>query len=477
MKATNSISNYLYKDPKSMSIEEIDKFINSKSLNRNLNSSGVNNLKKKNLNQSINFSFNIDKSHKSNKESLNKKTSDGKLSNSGPKKRNSYSDINLKMSNDYIKILQEKIILLQKENKHLKSNFIKLNEILNSERNSKRNDDTNINLKINKNIYNEEFIQLKQHNEYLIKENNILKTQINEFNNENNKTIEDFTKKINEYQKIINQQKEEIKSLKSDILIFNEKYEKEKEKKKKDKFFKSSFSNYDEENLISKSERNSKRNIIINNKNMNLSFSKSNDLNSSHQKSNSLISNYKTMKNKKKKSKLIPVSNLSILRPKSASQKIIKVNRSLSKGKKEEEKKKIKKEIMETPNKYNCFEFFGNNGRNINNNIENIDIERTPQFKTFREESSKREKNHFHNYNNEELESINNQIPIVESSIEQLKYNYNKLINKLGCCQSCNEINEIRGNLKLISINLEEKTFQLLTLKTQQQKLLKSYLD
>ena len=210
---------------------------------------------------------------------------------------------------------------------------------------------------------------------------------------------------------------------------------------------------------------------------MNLSFSKSNDLNSSHQKSNSLISNYKTMKNKKKKSKLIPVSNLSILRPKSASQKIIKVNRSLSKGKKEEEKKKIKKEIMETPNKYNCFEFFGNNGRNINNNIDNMDIERTPQFKTFREESSKREKNHFHNYNNEELESINNQIPIVESSIEQLKYNYNKLINKLGCCQSCNEINEIRGNLKLISINLEEKTFQLLTLKTQQQKLLKSYLD
>ena len=41
----------------------------------------------------------------------------------------------------------------------------------------------------------------------------------------------------------------------------------------------------------------------------------------------------------RKKSKLIPVSNLSILRPKSASQKMIKVNRSLSKGKKEEEKK------------------------------------------------------------------------------------------------------------------------------------------
>ena len=475
MKATNSISNYLYKDPKSMSIEEIDKFINSKSINRNLHNTGINNLKKKNVNQSVNSSFNIDKSHKYNKESLNKKTSDGKLSNSGPKKRNSYSDINLKMSNDYVKILQEKIILIQKENKHLKSNFIKVNEILNSEKNSKKNEDSNINLKMNKNIYNEEFIQLKQHNEYLIKENNILKTQINEFNNENNKTIEDFTKKINEYQKIINQQKEEIKALQSNLSDVNGKNE--KEKKKKDNFFQSSFSHYEEEKLISKSERNSKRNIILNNKNMNLSFSKSND--SSHQafNSNSLISNYKTMKNKKKKSKLIPVSNLSILRPKSASQKIIKVNRSLSKGKKEKEKKKIKKEIMQTPNKYNYFEFFGNNGRNINNNIENIDIERTPQFKTFREESSKREKNHFHNYNNEELENINNQIPIIESSIEQLKYNYNKLINKLGCCQNCNEINEIRGNLKLISINLEEKTFQLLTLKTQQQKLLKSYLD
>ena len=474
MKGTNSISNYIYKDPKSMSIEEIDKFINSKSINRNLNNSGLNNLKKKNLNQSMNSSFNIDKIHKYNKENLNKKISDGKSSNSGPKKRNSFSDINLKMSNDYIKILQEKIILLQKENKHLKTNFIKVNEILNSERTSKRNDDNNINLKINKNIYNEEFLQLKQHNEYLIKENNILKTQINNLNNENNKIIEDFTKKINEYQKIIKQQKEEIKALQSDIIIFNGKYE--KEKKKKDNFFKSSFSHYEEEKLVSKSERNSKRNIILNNKNMNLSFSKSND--SSHQKlnSNSLISNYKTMKNKKKKSKLIPVSNLSILRPKSASQKMIKVNRSLSKGKKEEEKKNIKKEIMETPNK-NCFEFFGNNGRNINNNIENIDIERTPQFKTFREESSKREKNHYHNYNDEELENINNQIPIIESSIEQLKYNYNKLINKLGCCQNCNEINEIRGNLKLISINLEEKTFQLLTLKTQQQKLLKSYLD
>ncbi len=475
MKGTNSISNYIYKDPKSMSIEEIDKFINSKSINRNLHNTGINNLKKKNVNQSVNSSFNIDKSHKYNKENLIKKISDGKSSNSGPKKRNSYSDINLKMSNDYVKILQEKIILIQKENKHLKSNFIKVNEILNSEKNSKKNEDSNINLKMNKNIYNEEFMQLKQHNEYLIKENNILKTQINNLNNENNKIIEDFTKKINEYQKIINQQKEEIKALQSNLSDVNGKNE--KEKKKKDNFFQSSFSHYEEEKLISKSERNSKRNIILNNKNMNLSFSKSND--SSHQafNSNSLISNYKTMKNKKKKSKLIPVSNLSILRPKSASQKIIKVNRSLSKGKKEKEKKKIKKEIMQTPNKYNYFEFFGNNGRNINNNIENIDIERTPQFKTFREESSKREKNHFHNYNNEELENINNQIPIIESSIEQLKYNYNKLINKLGCCQNCNEINEIRGNLKLISINLEEKTFQLLTLKTQQQKFLKSYLD
>ena len=127
MKGTNSISNYIYKDPKSMSIEEIDKFINSKSINRNLHNTGINNLKKKNVNQSVNSSFNIDKSHKYNKENLIKKISDGKSSNSGPKKRNSYSDINLKMSNDYVKILQEKIILIQKENKHLKSNFIKVN--------------------------------------------------------------------------------------------------------------------------------------------------------------------------------------------------------------------------------------------------------------------------------------------------------------------------------------------------------------
>ena len=125
---------------------------------------------------------------------------------------------------------------------------------------------------------------------------------------------------------------------------------------------------------------------------------------------------------------------------------------------------------METPNKFNYFE---NVGRN---NKINEEIERTPQFKTFKEESSTREKNFIHDFNNE-LESINLQIPIIESSIEQLKYNYNILLNKLDCCQNSDEVNQIRGNLKLISVNLEEKTFQLFILKTQQQKILKTYLE
>ena len=297
---------------------------------------------------------------------------------------------------------------------------------------------------------------------------------MNKYNKEDNKIIEELNNKINEYKIIIKKQKEEIKALQSDILIFNEKYENEKRKEEK-YCIKTSASNYEEEKQSSVSERNSKKKIKIksnynNNFNgFNISFS--NNLNTSIQKSSSTISNNKTMKSRKKKDNFIPISNLSTLRLKSSKKKKIKVNKSLSKEKSEDEiKNNIKKEVMETPNKFNYFE---NVGRN---NKINEEIERTPQFKTFKEESSTREKNFIHDFNNE-LESINLQIPIIESSIEQLKYNYNILLNKLDCCQNSDEVNQIRGNLKLISVNLEEKTFQLFTLKTQQQKILKTYLE
>ena len=474
MKAISQISNnYFYKDPKCMSLEEIDRFINKKTKVKKLTHTNSCIFKKKKSNESVNSSFNTEKNQKQNKENYNKKTLDLKRSNSGPKKRNSFNEIQSKMSNDYIKILQEQIYLLQKENKNLKTNFIKINELLNSERNSKRINDTNLN--INKeNIRNEEIEKLKQQNDYLIKENNILKTQMNKYNKEDNKIIEELNNKINEYKIIIKKQKEEIKALQSDILIFNEKYENEKRKEEK-YCIKTSASNYEEEKQSSVSERNSKKKIKIksnynNNFNgFNISFS--NNLNTSIQKSSSTISNNKTMKSRKKKDNFIPISNLSTLRLKSSKKKKIKVNKSLSKEKSEDEiKNNIKKEVMETPNKFNYFE---NVGRN---NKINEEIERTPQFKTFKEESSTREKNFIHDFNNE-LESINLQIPIIESNIEQLKYNYNILLNKLDCCQNSDEVNQIRGNLKLISVNLEEKTFQLFTLKTQQQKILKTYLE
>ena len=233
MKAISQISNnYFYKDPKCMSLEEIDRFINKKTKVKKLTHTNSCIFKKKKSNESVNSSFNTEKNQKQNKENYNKKTLDLKRSNSGPKKRNSFNEIQSKMSNDYIKILQEQIYLLQKENKNLKTNFIKINELLNSERNSKRINDTNLN--INKeNIRNEEIEKLKQQNDYLIKENNILKTQMNKYNKEDNKIIEELNNKINEYKIIIKKQKEEIKALQSDILIFNEKYENEKRKEEK----------------------------------------------------------------------------------------------------------------------------------------------------------------------------------------------------------------------------------------------------
>ena len=255
MKAISQISNnYFYKDPKCMSLEEIDRFINKKTKVKKLTHTNSCIFKKKKSNESVNSSFNTEKNQKQNKENYNKKTLDLKRSNSGPKKRNSFNEIQSKMSNDYIKILQEQIYLLQKENKNLKTNFIKINELLNSERNSKRINDTNLN--INKeNIRNEEIEKLKQQNDYLIKENNILKTQMNKYNKEDNKIIEELNNKINEYKIIIKKQKEEIKALQSDILIFNEKYENEKRKEEK-YCIKTSASNYEEEKQSSVSERN-----------------------------------------------------------------------------------------------------------------------------------------------------------------------------------------------------------------------------
>ena len=324
MKAISQISNnYFYKDPKCMSLEEIDRFINKKTKVKKLTHTNSCIFKKKKSNDSVNSSFNTEKNQKQNKENYNKKTLDLKRSNSGPKKRNSFNEIQSKMSNDYIKILQEQIYLLQKENKNLKTNFIKINELLNSERNSKRINDTNLN--INKeNIRNEEIEKLKQQNDYLIKENNILKTQMNKYNKEDNKIIEELNNKINEYKIIIKKQKEEIKALQSDILIFNEKYENEKRKEEK-YCIKTSASNYEEEKQSSVSERNSKKKIKIksnynNNFNgFNISFS--NNLNTSVQKSSSTISNNKTMKSRKKKDNFIPISNLSTLRLKSSKKK------------------------------------------------------------------------------------------------------------------------------------------------------------
>ena len=324
MKAISQISNnYFYKDPKCMSLEEIDRFINKKTKVKKLTHTNSCIFKKKKSNESVNSSFNTEKNQKQNKENYNKKTLDLKRSNSGPKKRNSFNEIQSKMSNDYIKILQEQIYLLQKENKNLKTNFIKINELLNSERNSKRINDTNLN--INKeNIRNEEIEKLKQQNDYLIKENNILKTQMNKYNKEDNKIIEELNNKINEYKIIIKKQKEEIKALQSDILIFNEKYENEKRKEEK-YCIKTSASNYEEEKQSSVSERNSKKKIKIksnynNNFNgFNISFS--NNLNTSIQKSSSTISNNKTMKSRKKKDNFIPISNLSTLRLKSSKKK------------------------------------------------------------------------------------------------------------------------------------------------------------
>jgi hypothetical protein len=327
MKAISQISNnYFYKDPKCMSLEEIDRFINKKTKVKKLTHTNSCIFKKKKSNESVKSSFNTEKNQKQNKENYNKKTLDLKRSNSGPKKRNSFNEIQSKMSNDYIKILQEQIYLLQKENKNLKTNFIKINELLNSERNSKRINDTNLN--INKeNIRNEEIEKLKQQNDYLIKENNILKTQMNKYNKEDNKIIEELNNKINEYKIIIKKQKEEIKALQSDILIFNEKYENEKRKEEK-YCIKTSASNYEEEKQSSVSERNSKKKIKIksnynNNFNgFNISFS--NNLNTSIQKSSSTISNNKTMKSRKKKDNFIPISNLSTLRLKSSKKKKIK---------------------------------------------------------------------------------------------------------------------------------------------------------
>ena len=63
------------------------------------------------------------------------------------------------------------------------------------------------------------------------------------------------------------------------------------------------------------------------------------------------------------------------------------------------------------------------------------------------------------------LNNINNQMVIVEASVQDLKNKYNKLLDNLTFVRTNSEENNIKQNLNMISANLQEQITQLKYLK------------
>lgn len=223
------------KDPKNMSVEELDNYLAVKTKNlQNLNISNSSFPQQTTSFSNNNFQTNTKPPSIIQNPFLQSLSSSPK--NNSPVKPSyfqySNSQLNSKAGSDYLKSLQDKIKLLEKENNELKSNFIKVSEMLSNERNSrnKSNKGNNISDK-GQDILIQENKKLRDENEEIKKENLLQQEQIKLLEQDKQRHIEQSVQEKDILNNTICTLKSQLESLNSKYLIIcnklqslNEKY-------------------------------------------------------------------------------------------------------------------------------------------------------------------------------------------------------------------------------------------------------------
>lgn len=455
------------KDPKEMSVEELDSYLAVKTKNFQ----NIINTSNSNLNRNSSLTSNGFQAQNNIIQNPFLQSLSASPMRNSPAQSSYFqyttstsNQTNSKAGNDYIKSLQDKISKLQKENNELKSNFIKVSEMLSDERNN-RNTYSGGNEKIDMLI--KENKQLHEANEGLKKENQCYQEQVKMIEQEKQRHIEQGIQEKEFLTNTINDLKSQLETMNAKYLILNNQFElvnqkynellspqnehikKVKKTIKKPKIKEKPKTPSQTPNLFIKRQTPSQpkeklyKKITVKSAHQNNSVKKKvvkkrNSSNCSKQISNRQMINksYNMLPKSHRSTNISHVKDLSCV-----------------------SNRKLKYEDTEE-----------NTDSSIPNNKEGIDNQSS--LERLVNEST----NNYIQSQNTELDSINSQIMVLESNIEQLKINYQNLLPKLNSLSGQEEQMQIRNNLNMITSNLEEKTYQLLTLRKKQQILLQNSL-
>lgn len=455
------------KDPKEMSVEELDSYLAVKTKNfQNIINTSNSNINRNSPLTSNGFQAQNNKIQNPFLQSL----SASPLRNSPA--QSSYfqyttstsNQTNSKAGNDYIKSLQDKISKLQKENNELKSNFIKVSEMLSDERNN-RNTYSGGKEKIDMLI--KENKQLYEANEGLKKENQCYQEQVKMIEQEKQRHIEQGIQEKEFLTNTINDLKSQLETMNGKYLILNNQFELVNQK------YNELLSPQNEH--IKKVKKAIKKTKIKEkpktpSQTPNLFIKRQTPSQPKYKK----ITVKSTNENNPVKKKVIKKRNSSNCSKQTSNRQMI--NKSYNMLPKSHRSTNIShtKDLSCISNrklKYEDTEEKENTDSSIPNNKEVIagrgGLERLVNEST----------NNYIQSQNTELDSINSQILVLESNIEQLKINYQNLLPKLNSLSGQEEQMQIRNNLNMITGNLEEKTYQLLTLRKKQQIILQNTLN
>lgn len=422
------------KDPKNMSVEELDDYLAAKTKNlQNLNISNSSFPQQTTTFSNSNFQTNTKPSSIIQNPFLQSLSASPK---GGSPIKTSYfqytnSQLNSKAGSDYLKSLQEKIKILEKENNELKSNFIKVSEMLSNERNSR-----NINNKANnisdkgQDILIQENQKLRRENEETKKQNLLLQEQIKLLEQDKQQHIEQSVQEKDILNNTICTLRSQLESLNSKYLIICNKLQSLNEK------YNEILINQQEG--ISKSQKVSKK-IKKKDKIKNISPSPNlfvkkpinkvqNKEKVQYKKVQSKIPIAKTTTTAITKKKVIKKRNISTgVRTNSSTKP---VNKSFNNISKSHRPSNIPQLINCSSHKANCLNTDEkentessakySNEQIVDNNYSSIDL-LVNETKDDCVRSSEAE-----------LSNINSQILILESNIEQLKINYQNLLPSLN---------------------------------------------
>lgn len=422
------------KDPKNMPLQELDDYLASKTNNlQNLNISNSSFPQQTGSFSNNNFQTNNNLSSIIQNPFLQSLSSSPK--GSSPIKASyfkySNSQLNSKAGSDYLKSLQEKIKTLEKENNELKSNFIKISEMLSNERNSK-----NINNKANnicdicdkrQDILIQENKKLRDENEETKKETSLLQKQIKILEQDKQQHIEQSVQEKDILNNTISTLRSQLESLNSKYLIICNKLQSLNEK------YNEILINQQEgiskpQKINKKIKKKDKKNNISPSPNL---FKVQNKEKIQYKKVQSKIPIAKTTNtNTITKKKVIKKRNISTGVRTNLSTK--HVNKSYNNIFKSHRASKIPQLINDSSHKANCLDTDEKENTESsakysneqivynNNNYSSIDL-LVNETKDDCKKSSE-----------EELININSHILVLESNIEQLKINYQNLLQSLN---------------------------------------------